>query len=435
MGHMTWVYIEDLPRHVGEEVTLRGWLYNRRSSGKVHFLLVRDGTGVCQCVASLADVGADAFAAADHLGQETSLEVTGTVRADKRAPGGFELSVKTIHQVAAAQDYPITPKDHGVAFLLDQRHLWIRSARQHAILRIRSEVETACRDFFNERGFVLFDAPILTPTSCEGTTSLFELDYFGERKAYLTQSGQLYAEAGALAFGKVYTFGPTFRAEKSKTRRHLTEFWMVEPEVAFFTLDEDMQLAEDLVSFLVRRVLERRATELKTLERDLAPLQRAAATPYPRISYDEAVERLRAKGMAIQWGGDFGGDEETALSSEFETPVMIHRYPTQCKAFYMKQDPERPEVALCVDMIAPEGHGEIVGGGQREDDYETLHRKIVEHGLPIEPFNWYLDLRRYGSVPHAGFGMGIERMVGWLCGIHHIRECIPFPRMMERLEP
>jgi asparaginyl-tRNA synthetase len=432
---MTWVYIEDLPRHVGEEVTLRGWLYNRRSSGKVHFLLVRDGTGVCQCVASLADVGADAFAAADHLGQETSLEVTGTVRADKRAPGGFELSVKTIHQVAAAQDYPITPKDHGVAFLLDQRHLWIRSARQHAILRIRSEVETACRDFFNERGFVLFDAPILTPTSCEGTTSLFELDHFGERKAYLTQSGQLYAEAGALAFGKVYTFGPTFRAEKSKTRRHLTEFWMVEPEVAYFTLDEDMQLAEDLVSFLVRRVLERRATELKTLERDLAPLQRAAATPYPRISYDEAVERLRAKGMEIKWGGDFGGDEETALSSEFEKPVMIHRYPTQCKAFYMKQDPERPEVALCVDMIAPEGHGEIVGGGQREDDYETLHRKIVEHGLPIEPFNWYLDLRRYGSVPHAGFGMGIERMVGWLCGIHHIRECIPFPRMMERLEP
>jgi len=435
MGHMTWVYIEDLPRHAGQEVTLRGWLYNRRSSGKVHFLLVRDGTGVCQCVASLADVGADAFAAADHLGQETSLEVTGAVRADKRAPGGFELSVKTIHQVSAAQAYPITPKDHGVAFLLDQRHLWIRSARQHAILRIRSEVETACRDFFNERGFVLFDAPILTPTSCEGTTNLFELDYFGERKAYLTQSGQLYAEAGALAFGKVYTFGPTFRAEKSKTRRHLTEFWMVEPEVAYFTLDEDMQLAEDLVSFLVRRVLERRATELKTLERDIAPLDRAATTPYPRISYDEAIERLRAKGMEIKWGGDFGGDEETALSSEFEKPVMIHRYPTQCKAFYMKQDPARLEVALCVDMIAPEGHGEIVGGGQREDDYETLHRKIVEHGLPIEPFNWYLDLRRYGSVPHAGFGMGIERVVGWLCGIHHIRETIPFPRMMERLEP
>jgi len=396
---------------------------------------VRDGTGVCQCVASLADVGADAFAAADHLGQETSLEVTGTIRADKRAPGGFALSVTAIRQVAAAHDYPITPKDHGVAFLLDQRHLWIRSARQHAILRIRSEVETACRDFFNERGFVLFDAPILTPTSCEGTTNLFELDYFGERKAYLTQSGQLYAEAGALAFGKVYTFGPTFRAEKSKTRRHLTEFWMVEPEVAYFTLDEDMQLAEDLVSFLVRRVLERRATELKTLERDIAPLDRAATTPYPRISYDEAIERLRAKGMEIKWGGDFGGDEETALSSEFEKPVMIHRYPTQCKAFYMKQDPARLEVALCVDMIAPEGHGEIVGGGQREDDYETLHRKIVEHGLPIEPFNWYLDLRRYGSVPHAGFGMGIERVVGWLCGIHHIRETIPFPRMMERLEP
>ncbi|MGH7948033.1 MAG: asparagine--tRNA ligase [Candidatus Binataceae bacterium] len=432
---MTWVYIEDLPGHAGEDVMLRGWLYNRRSSGKVHFLLVRDGTGVCQCVASLADVGADAFAAADHLGQETSLEVTGTVRADKRAPGGFELSVKTLREVAAAHDYPITPKDHGVAFLLDQRHLWIRSARQHAILRVRSEVETACRDFFDERGFVLFDAPILTPTPCEGTTNLFELDYFGERKAYLTQSGQLYAEAGALAFGKVYTFGPTFRAEKSKTRRHLTEFWMVEPEVAYFTLDDDMQLAEDLVSFLVRRVLERRANELKTLERDIAPLERAAATPYPRMSYDEAVERLRAKGMEIKWGDDFGGDEETALSSGFDRPVMIHRYPTQCKAFYMKQDPARLEVALCVDMIAPEGHGEIVGGGQREDDYETLHRRIVEHGLPTEPLNWYLDLRRYGSVPHAGFGMGIERMVGWLCGIHHIRETIPFPRMTERLEP
>jgi asparaginyl-tRNA synthetase len=432
---MTWVYIEDLSGRVGQEVTLRGWLYNRRSSGKVHFLLLRDGTGVCQCVASLADVGAEAFAAADHLGQETSLEVTGVVRADKRAPGGFELSVKAIREVAPAHDYPITPKEHGVAFLLDQRHLWIRSARQHAILRIRSEVEAACRDFFHARGFVLFDAPILTPTSCEGTTSLFELDYFGERKAYLTQSGQLYAEAGALAFGKVYSFGPTFRAEKSKTRRHLTEFWMVEPEVAYFTLEEDMQLAEELVSFLVRRVLERRSVELKTLERDLAPLERAAHAPYPRISYDEAVERLRAKGMEVKWGDDFGGDEESALSKEFDQPVMIHRYPTACKAFYMKQDPARPEVALCVDMIAPEGHGEIVGGGQREDDYETLKRKIVAHGLAIEPFNWYLDLRRYGSVPHAGFGMGVERMVGWLCGIHHIRETIPFPRMMERLEP
>ncbi|HEY6419532.1 MAG TPA: asparagine--tRNA ligase [Candidatus Binataceae bacterium] len=432
---MARVYIEDLSQHVGEEVTLRGWLYNRRSSGKVHFLLIRDGSGICQCVASSADVGAESFAAADHMGQETSLEVTGVVRADKRAPGGIELTLRALREVAPSADYPITPKEHGTAFLLDLRHLWVRSARQHAILRVRSEVEQACRDFFAERGFVLFDAPILTPTSCEGTTNLFELDYFGERKAYLTQSGQLYAEAGALAFGKVYCFGPTFRAEKSKTRRHLTEFWMVEPEVAYFDLDDDMRLAEDFVAFIIRRVLDRRAAELKTLERDLTRLEAAAVTPYPRISYDEAIERLKRKGIAVNWGDDFGGDEETALSEEFDRPVMVHRYPTQCKAFYMKQDASRPEVALCVDMLAPEGHGEIIGGGQREDDYETLRRRILDHGLALEPLNWYLDLRRYGSVPHAGFGMGIERMTGWLCGIHHIRECIPFPRLMERLEP
>jgi asparaginyl-tRNA synthetase len=429
------VYIEDLPRHIGEEVRLRGWLYNRRSSGKVHFLLLRDGTGICQCVASLADVGAESFAAADHLGQESSLEVTGAVREDKRAPGGIELTIRSMNIVSPSIDYPITPKEHGVAFLLDHRHLWVRSARQHAILRVRSEVAQACRDFFAERGFVLFDAPILTPTSCEGTTNLFELDYFGERKAYLTQSGQLYAEAGALAFGKVYCMGPTFRAEKSKTRRHLTEFWMVEPEVAYFTLDDDMRLAEEFVAYIVARVLERRAAELKTLERDTARLERAAETPYPRIAYDEAIERLKAKGVAINWGDDFGGDEETILSEQFDRPVMVHRYPIQCKAFYMKQDPARPEVALCVDMLAPEGHGEIIGGGQREDDYETLRAKLAAHNLPAEPFQWYLDLRRYGSVPHAGFGMGIERMVGWLTGTHHIRECIPFPRMMERLEP
>jgi asparaginyl-tRNA synthetase len=432
---MAWVYIEDLGRHHGEEVTLRGWLYNRRSSGKVHFLLVRDGTGVCQCVAGVNDLGAEAFAAADHLGQETSLAVTGIVREDKRAPGGRELTVKRIEVIAPATDYPITPKEHGVAFLLDQRHLWIRSSRQHAILRVRSEVASACRDFFAARGFVLFDAPILTPTSCEGTTNLFEIDYFGERKAYLTQSGQLYAEAGALAFGKVYCFGPTFRAEKSKTRRHLTEFWMVEPEVAYFDLDDDMRLAEDFVAFIVARVLERRREELKTLERDLAPLERAAQTPYARITYDEAIERLRAKGFEVKWGDDLGGDEETALSNEFSTPVLVHRYPAACKPFYMKRDPARPELALCVDMLAPEGYGEIIGGGQREDDYETLRARIVEQQLPLEPFNWYLDLRRYGSVPHAGFGMGIERAVSWLCGIHHVREAAPFPRMMERLEP
>jgi asparaginyl-tRNA synthetase len=432
---MGWVYIEDLGRHGGEEVTLRGWVYNRRSSGKIHFLLIRDGTGVCQCVASLADVGPEAFAQADHLGQESSLEVTGIVHEDKRAPGGRELTVKSFAVRSRAIDYPITPKEHGVAFLLDQRHLWLRSSRPHAVLRIRSEVEAACRDFFYERGFVLFDSPILTPTSCEGTTNLFEIDYFGERKAYLTQSGQLYAEAGALAFGKVYCFGPTFRAEKSKTRRHLTEFWMVEPEVAYFTLDEDMQLAEDFVAYILTRVIERRGEELKVLERDVTKLERAAAKPFPRITYDEAIARLKAKGLSVTWGDDLGGDEETALSSDFDTPVLVHRYPAACKAFYMKRDPARPDVALCVDMLAPEGYGEIIGGGQREDDYETLRQRILDHGLPLEPFNWYLDLRRYGSVPHAGFGMGIERMVAWCCGIHHIREAVPFPRMMERLEP
>ncbi len=361
--------------------------------------------------------------------------MTGTVREDKRAPGGRELIARSFKVVAAAVDYPITPKDHGVAFLLDLRHLWIRSSRQHAILRVRSEVEAACRDFFHERGFVLFDSPILTPTSCEGTTNLFEIDYFGERKAYLTQSGQLYAEAGALAFGKVYCFGPTFRAEKSKTRRHLTEFWMVEPEVAYFNLDDDMQLAEDFVSYILTRVIERRREDLKILERDVAKLEKAATKPYPRLTYDDAIERLKAKGFAVNWGDDFGGDEETALSADFETPVLVHRYPTACKAFYMKRDPDRLEVALCVDMLAPEGYGEIIGGGQREDDYETLKARILDHNLPLEPFSWYLDLRRYGSVPHAGFGMGIERMVAWACGIHHIREAVPFPRMMERLEP
>ncbi|MGA2411514.1 MAG: asparagine--tRNA ligase [Candidatus Binataceae bacterium] len=432
---MACVYIEDLGGHSGEEVTLRGWLYNRRSSGKVHFLLIRDGTGVCQCVASINDLGPEAFAAADHLGQETSLQVTGTVREDKRAPGGRELTIKSLKVVAPSNDYPITPKDHGVAFLLDQRHLWVRSARQHAILRVRSEIEAACRDFFHERGFVLFDSPILTPTSCEGTTNLFEIDYFGERKAYLTQSGQLYAEAGALAFGKVYCFGPTFRAEKSKTRRHLTEFWMVEPEVAYFNLDDDMALAEDFVAYIVTRVLDRRREELKTLERDTSKLERAAVKPFARITYDEAIERLQAKGFPLKWGDDLGGDEETALSAEFDGPLMVHRYPSVAKPFYMKHDPDRPELALCVDMLAPEGYGEIIGGGQREDDYDTLRERIIGNHLPLEPFSWYLDLRRYGSVPHAGFGMGIERAVSWICGLHHVREAIPFPRMMERLEP
>ncbi len=429
------VFIEELAKHAGQEVVLSGWLNNRRSSGKIHFLQLRDGTGICQCVATLNDLGAEAFAAADHLGQETSLRITGLVREDKRAPGGYELTAKSFQVFGPSNDYPITPKEHGVAFLHDLRHLWIRSSKQNAILRVRSEVAQACRDFFYDRGFVLFDAPVFTPTSCEGTTNLFEVDYFGERKAYLTQSGQLYAEAGALALGKVYCFGPTFRAEKSKTRRHLTEFWMVEPEAAYFNLDDDMKLAEDFVSYIVGRVLDRRKEELKRLERDTKLLEAATKTPYPRISYDEAIEKLKAKGMEVRWGDDFGGDEETALSSEFDRPVMVHRYPTECKAFYMKQDPARPEVALCVDMLAPEGHGEIIGGGQREDDYETLKNKILAQNLPLAPFDWYLDLRRYGSVPHAGFGMGIERCVGWITGTHHIREVIPFPRMMERLEP
>ena len=426
--------IDQLSHHVGQEVTLKGWLYNRRSSGKIHFLMLRDGTGICQCVASRADLGAENFEAADHLGQESALEITGSVREDKRAPGGYEVSVRTLRIISPATDYPITPKEHGVAFLLDQRHLWLRSSRQHAILRIRSEIEAACRDFLNQRGFMLFDSPMLTPSACEGTTNLFEVDYFGERKAYLTQSGQLYAEAGALAFGKVYCFGPTFRAEKSKTRRHLTEFWMVEPEAAFFELNDDMDLAEDFVAYIVARVLERRRPELQVLERDISKLQRVVK-PFPRISYDDAIAKLKAKGFAINWGDDLGGDEETAVSEEFDRPVLVHRYPSQCKAFYMKQDPARPEVALCVDMLAPEGYGEIIGGGQREDDYETLKAKIESHQLPLDAFQWYLDLRRYGSVPHAGFGMGIERVVCWLCGVHHVREAIPFPRMMERLEP
>ena len=429
------VYIEDIAGYEGQQVRLRGWLHNRRSSGKIHFLTVRDGTGFIQCVMSKQAVGEEMFRRADHLAQESAVIIDGTVRADARAPGGYELDASALEIVSEARDYPITPKEHGVDYLMDRRHLWIRSPRQEAILRVRHEVINAVRDFFNSRGFILADTPIFTPAACEGTTTLFPTQYFEETTAYLTQSGQLYNEANAMALGKVYCFGPTFRAEKSKTRRHLTEFWMVEPEVAFFTLDDDMRLAEEFVSSIVARVLDRRRAELKVLERDTAPLEKAAAAPYPRITYDEALARLKTKGFEVRWGDDLGGDEETALSSEFEQPVMVHRYPAECKAFYMKRDPIRSEVELCVDMLAPEGYGEIIGGGQREDDYETLKGRILEHGLPIEPFNWYLDLRRYGSVPHAGFGMGIERAVSWICGLHHVREAIPFPRMMERIEP
>jgi asparaginyl-tRNA synthetase len=428
------VYIEDIARYEGQRVTIRGWLHNRRSSGKIHFLTIRDGSGFLQAVMSKAAVDEEQFRRADHLGQETALIVEGLVRADPRAPGGYELDVASLQVVSEARDYPITPKEHGVEYLLDRRHLWIRSPRQHAILRIRHEVVDAVRDYFNSRGFILADTPIFTPAACEGTTTLFPVQYFDEATAYLTQSGQLYNEANCMALGRVYCFGPTFRAEKSKTRRHLTEFWMVEPEVAFATLDDIMDLAEGLVESVVARVLDRRRKELEVLERDTGPLERVRR-PFPRISYDEAARLLREKGLPFQWGNDFGSPDETALSEHFDLPVAVHRFPTAVKAFYMKPDPERPELSLSVDVLAPEGYGEIIGGGQRIDDYDLLLRRLDEHRLPREAFEWYLDLRRYGSVPHAGFGMGIERVVAWICGIEHVREAIPYPRMLYRLYP
>ena len=428
------VYIEDIGRHEGEEVTIKGWLHNRRSSGKIHFLIVRDGSGFIQAVMSKAAVGDEMFKAADHLSQESSIIVTGTARADKRAPSGYEIDLKQLEVVAAAHDFPITPKEHGVDYLLDRRHLWIRTERQQAILRIRHEIINSVRDFFNERGFILADTPIFTPAACEGTTTLFPAQYFEEQTAYLTQSGQLYNEANAMALGRVYCFGPTFRAEKSKTRRHLTEFWMVEPEMAYAGLDDVMNLAEDLIVSIVRRVLDRRARELKVLERDTAKLE-AVQKPFPRISYDEAVAVLQGKGLPIQWGGDFGGPDETTLSEEFDRPVMVHRYPAAVKAFYMRPDPQRSEVALGVDVLAPEGYGEIIGGGERLADLDLLLQRIKEHELPQEAFEWYLDLRRYGTVPHGGFGMGIERVVAWICKLEHVRETIPYPRMLYRLYP
>ncbi|HJZ71962.1 MAG TPA: asparagine--tRNA ligase [Vicinamibacterales bacterium] len=431
---MAHVYIEDIGRHEGEEVTIKGWLHNRRSSGKIHFLILRDGTGFIQGVMSKAAVGDELFTRADHLSQETSVIVTGTARADKRAPSGYEIDVKNLDVVGESHEFPITPKEHGVDYLLDRRHLWIRSERQQAILRIRHEIINAVRDFFNGRGFILADTPIFTPAACEGTTTLFPAQYFDEQTAYLTQSGQLYNEANAMALGKVYCFGPTFRAEKSKTRRHLTEFWMVEPEMAYADLNDVMALAEDLIVAVVGRVLDRRARELKVIERDVSKLE-AVRTPFPRITYDEAVKKLQAKGLPIQWGGDFGGPDETTLSEEYDRPVMVHRYPAAVKAFYMKPDPERPELALGVDVLAPEGYGEIIGGGERLADLDLLLQRIKEHGLPQEAFEWYLDLRRYGTVPHGGFGMGIERVVSWICKLEHVRETIPYPRMLYRLYP
>jgi len=431
---MAHVYIEDIGAHEGEEVTIKGWLHNRRSSGKIHFLILRDGSGFIQAVMSKAAVGEEIFKAADHLSQETSVVVTGKARADKRAPSGYEIDVERLEVVGESHDYPITPKEHGVDYLLDRRHLWIRSERQQAILRIRHEIINAVRDFFNDRGFILADTPIFTPAACEGTTTLFPAQYFEDQTAYLTQSGQLYNEANAMALGRVYCFGPTFRAEKSKTRRHLTEFWMVEPEVAYADLNDVMALAEDLVVSVVGRVLDERRRELTIIERDASKLE-AIQKPFPRISYDDAVKALQAKGLPIEWGCDFGGPDETTLSEEYDRPVLVHRYPSAIKAFYMKPDPDRAELALGVDMLAPEGYGEIIGGGERLADLDLLLQRIKDHNLPQEAFEWYLDLRRYGTVPHGGFGMGIERVVSWICKLDHVRETIPYPRMLYRLYP
>ena len=430
---MKSVRISQIGDFEDQEVQLNGWLYNKRSSGKLHFLQLRDGSGIIQCVVFRGDVEPEIFELCGHVGQESSLVVTGSVRKDERSPLGYELGVKTVEVVGESSEYPITPKEHGVSFLLDNRHLWLRSSRPHAILKIRSEICKACRDFMEEREFTLIDAPIFTPAACEGTSTLFETDYF-DQKAYLTQSGQLYMEAAALAFGNVYCFGPTFRAEKSKTRRHLTEFWMIEPEMAFCDLKKDMEVAEEFVYYILRRVLEKRKEELKVLERDIEVLEKVTL-PFPRLSYDEAINRLQELGSDIKWGTDLGGDDETILSKQFDSPILVHRYPLDVKAFYMKEDPEDSRLALCVDMLAPEGYGEIIGGGQREDDFAILTRKINEHELPPEAFKWYTDLRKYGSVPHAGFGMGIERVVAWLCGLKHVRETIPFPRMLQRLYP
>ena len=431
---MMHVYIEDIAAHEGAEITLKGWLHNRRSSGKIHFLILRDGTGFIQAVMSKAAVGDEMFKAADHLSQETSVIVTGTVRTDTRAPGGYEIDMKTLDVVGESHDFPITPKEHGVDYLLDRRHLWIRNERQQAILRVRHEIINAVRDFFNSRGFILADTPIFTPAACEGTTTLFPAQYFEEQTAYLTQSGQLYNEANAMALGRVYCFGPTFRAEKSKTRRHLTEFWMVEPEMAYADLNDVMTLAEGLVVSVVERVLEKRRRELGVLERDTSKLE-AVKPPFPRMSYDEAVKVLHAQGLPFEWGGDFGGPDETALAQQVDRPVMVHHFPAAIKAFYMKPDPERPELALGVDVVAPEGYGEIIGGGERLADLDLLVERIREHQLPQKAFEWYVDLRRYGTVPHGGFGMGIERVVAWICGLEHVRETIPYPRMLYRLYP
>jgi asparaginyl-tRNA synthetase len=428
------IRIEDVEEHVGDEITLRGWLYNQTDKGRLQFLLVRDGTGVIQAVAFEDDIEADVFKAITELSQESSIIVSGTVRADERAPGGHELSITDLEIVQLAQEYPITPKDHGIDFLMSNRHLWLRSTNQWAILRVRATVIRAIRDWLDDHGFLLVDTPILTPAACEGTTTLFETEYFGD-SAYLSQSGQLYNEATIMAFGRTYCFGPTFRAEKSKTRRHLTEFWMVEPEMAYADLEECMRVEEQFVSYIVQRAMQECAEELEMLERDTEELAKIVP-PFPRITYDEAIERLHEEGLEdIQWGDDFGAPHETALAEMFGKPIFVHRYPTASKAFYMEVDAEDPRVCLSVDLLAPEGYGEIIGGGERTARLELLEKRIEEHGLPREAFEWYLDLRRYGSVPHSGFGLGIERTVAWICGLHHIRQTIPFPRTLGRIYP
>jgi asparaginyl-tRNA synthetase len=431
---MLKAYIADIGRYDGQVVQLEGWVYNARTGGKLFFLMLRDGTGFMQVVAFKPDIGADNFAQLQTLTQESSLRVWGLVRADARAPGGFEMGMQGFEIVQVAAEFPITPKEHGTQFLLDHRHLWLRSRKQFAVLKVRARTQKAIRDFFDGRGFTLLDTPIFTPNACEGTTTLFETEYFGD-KAYLTQSGQLYNEATAAAFGKVYTFGPTFRAEKSKTRRHLTEFWMVEPEVAWAHLDDIMQLGEDMLLSVIEQVLgDCRELLTDVLERDVSKLE-AVRSPFPRLHYDEAVALLRQAGQPFEWGGDFGAPDETLLAEKYTSPVLVHHFPTAIKAFYMRPDPDSPQHCLSVDFLAPEGYGEIIGGGERAYDLDYLEQQIAKEGLPREAFAWYLDLRRYGAFPHAGFGLGLERTVSWLCGIQHLREAIPFPRTIQRLTP
>jgi len=429
-----WVYIEDIPKLNIEDVEIRGWLFNKRSSGKVVFLIIRDGTGYLQGIADLNSFSKEELERVEKIPLESSIIVRGKLREEKRAPGGFEIHLKEVNLVSPAYDFPIQKKEHSIEFLMENRHLWLRSRKQQAILRIRSEIIKAIRDFLDSRGFVLVDAPILTPSSCEGTTTLFELDYFDLGKAYLSQSGQLYMEAACMALGKVYCFGPAFRAEKSKTRRHLTEFWMVEPEMAYWDWEDNMRLQEELVSYIVQRVLDKRSKELEILERDIKPLEKIVP-PFPRITYKEAIELLNRKGVPASYGDDFGGDEETVISQEFDKPVFVHHYPARIKAFYMQPDPDNPEEVLNDDMLAPEGYGEIIGGSQRIHDLNLLEEKIKEYNLQREPLEWYIDLRRYGSVPHSGFGLGIERTVAWICGLKHVREAIPFARQIYRIYP